>query len=92
MIRSFRHKGLERFYQTGSKAGINPDHAGKLRRMLGRLDVAETPQDMGLPGYGLHPLMGALAGSWSVTVSGNWRLTFRMDGQDAFDVDYLDYH
>lgn len=92
MIRSFRHKGLKRFFETGSKAGINPDHAAKLRRFLGRLDAAQVPSDMGLPGHDLHPLTGDLEGSWSVTVNGNWRLTFRMQDQYADDVDYLDYH
>ncbi len=92
MIRSFRHKGLKRFVETGSKAGIDPNHAAKLRRMLGRLDTAQVPSDMGLPGYDLHPLTGNLAGTWSVTVSGNWRVVFRMEGPDAYDVDYVDYH
>jgi proteic killer suppression protein len=92
VIRSFRHKGLKRFFETGSKAGIQPDHAAKLRRILGRLDAAQAPNDMGLPGYDLHPLTGPLAGRWSVTVSGNWRVVFRMEGPDAYDVDYVDYH
>lgn len=92
MIRSFRHKGLKRFFETGKKAGIDPSHAAKLGRMLGRLDTAQAPGDMGLPGYDLHPLKGNLAGLWSVTVSGNWRVIFRMAGPDAYDVDYVDYH
>lgn len=77
---------------TGSKSGIQADHADKLRRQLGRLDAAYSPNDMDIPGWKLHPLKGDLRGHWSVSVSGNWRLTFRFDGQDAELVDYLDYH
>lgn len=92
MIRSFKHRGLEKFYRTDSKAGINPQHARRLRLQLTVLDAAAKPGDMGLPGWGLHSLQGALAGHWSVSVSGNWRLTFRFDGLDAEVVDYQDYH
>lgn len=92
MIRSFRHKGLEVFFRSGSKAGIQPRHAPKLRRILARLDVSTGPQDMDIPGWRLHPLSGALVGHWSVWVSGNWRLTFTFDGEDAVLVDYQDYH
>jgi proteic killer suppression protein len=69
-----------------------PDHAGKIERVLARLDQASTPGDMRLPGYRLHPPKGQLAGYWSVTVSGNWRIVFRFEGGDAFDVDLIDYH
>ena len=92
MIRSFRHKGLERFFLHGSKAGIQAAHASRLRLQLGRLDAAVGPGDMNLPGWRLHPLKGPLKGMWAVSVSGNWRLTFAFDGKDAELVDYRDYH
>ncbi len=92
MIRSYRHKGLRRFAETGSKAGIQPEHVQRLRRLLTALDVASQPEDMNAPGNNLHPLKGNLDGHWSVNVSGNWRLTFRFDGEDAVVVDYQDYH
>ena len=92
MIRSFAHTGLEAFFATGSKAGIQPAHAVRLKRQLAQLDQASAPQDMNLPGWRLHPLKGDLAGHWSVWVSGNWRLTFVFDGTDATVVDYQDYH
>jgi len=92
MIKSFRHKGLEEFFRSGSKAGIQPHHAGKLKVQLTNLDSARQPQDMNAPGWKLHSLTGDLAGFWSVTVNGNWRLIFRFDRDDAELVDYLDYH
>lgn len=92
VIRSFEHKGLEKFFTTGSKAGIQPKHADRLRRQLSVLDNAVAPGDMNLPGYGLHELKGKEGGTWSVTVNGNWRLTFRFEGQDAVLVNYRDYH
>ena len=92
MITSFRHKGLRQFYETGSKASIQAQQAGRLRLILARLDAAREPRDMSLPGLRLHPMSGSLAGFWSVSVSGNWRVIFRFDGQDVCDVDYLDYH
>ena len=92
MIKSFKHKGLQKFYETGSKAGINPLHATRLENLLGSLNLARTPQDMDEPGRFLHPLHGELAGHWSVRVSGNWRMTFRFRGSDAEVVDYQDYH
>lgn len=92
MIKTFRHKGLETFFQTGSKAGIQPHHGGKLRVMLTTLDCAKRPDDMNAPGWRLHPLTGDLAGHYSVTMSGNWRLVFAFDGENAELVDYLDYH
>jgi len=92
MIISFRHKGLKQFYETGSKAGIQARQAGRLRLILVRLDAAREPRDMNLPGLRLHPMSGDLAGYWSVSVSGNWRVIFRFEGQDACDVDCLDYH
>ena len=92
MIKSFQHKGLEGFFRQGSKAGIQPAHAKKLRLQLGMLDTAKKPADMGLPGWKLHPLTGKLDGHWTVWVSGNWRLTFAFDNGDAILVDYQDYH
>jgi proteic killer suppression protein len=92
MIPSYRHKGLRLFAETGSKAGIQPAHAGKLRILLTALDVASKPADMNAPGYGLHPLRGGLEGHWAVSISGNWRLTFAFSGEDAILVDYQDYH
>ncbi len=92
MIKQFRHKGLQRSFETGSKAGIQATHAPKLRRQLARLDVAASPQDMNLPGWKLHPLSADLAEHWAVWVSGNWRLTFVFEGEDAVLVDYQDDH
>ena len=92
MIVSFRHKGLETFHRTGSSRGIQAAHAGKLRRILGLLDVAQGPQDMNVPSFKLHPLKGDLAGHWSVWVNGNWRMTFRFVESDVELVDYQDYH
>ena len=88
----FRHKGLGRFFSTGATAGIQAKHAARLRLILGRLSVAVEPRDMGLPGLGLHPLKGTRLGTWAVSVSGNWRVTFRFEGPDVTDVDYEDYH
>jgi toxin HigB-1 len=92
MIKTFRHKGLEAFFETGSKAGIRPDHASKLGRQLVRLDNAKIPSDMNLPGWRLHSLEGVLQGHYSVTVNGNWRMTFMFEGEDAVLLDYQDYH
>ena len=92
MIKSFRHKGLEQFFRTGSKAGIQPKHAEKLRVQLFALTNAQRATDMNAPGWRLHRLTGELADHWSIDVSGNWRLTFTFQGQDAILVDYKDYH
>jgi proteic killer suppression protein len=92
MIRSFVHKGLERFYRTGDKSGIQAKHAGRLRLILSNLDQAESPRDMALPGLALHELKGPRKGVWAVKVSGNWRVTFRFADRDAEMVDYKDYH
>lgn len=92
MIKSFRHRGIERFFKKGTKAGIQAKHAEKLRVQLFALDNAMRPQDMNAPGWRLHPLKGDLAGYWSVDVSGNWRLAFAFQGEDAILVDYQDYH
>jgi proteic killer suppression protein len=92
MIRSFRHKGIEAFFLSGSKARIQAAHAKPLRLQLTRLNAAIAPGDMNSPGWRLHPLKGNLAGHWSVDVTGNWRLTFAFEGQNAILVDYRDYH
>jgi proteic killer suppression protein len=92
VIKSFRHSGLEKFFQTGSKAGIQPTHANKLRLRLAVLDKSVDSQGMNVPGWRLHALAGNMEGHWSVWISGNWRLTFRFEGEDAILVDYQDYH
>jgi toxin HigB-1 len=92
MILSFRHSGIERFFRTGSKSGIQPKHAKRLQLQLGRLDAASGPADMNLPGWKLHPLKGSLVDHWAVWVDENWRLTFKFTGTDAELVDYQDYH
>ena len=92
MIKSFVHKGLQQFFESGSKAGIQPHHAPRLARQLARLDVASSPEDMNGPGWRLHSLAGNLEGHYSVTVNGNWRMTFMFEDGDAILVDYQDYH
>lgn len=92
MIKSFQHKGLQTFFETGSKAGIQPHHAPKLSRQLARLNEAKAPGDMNAPGWKLHGLSGNLLGYYSVTVNGNWRMTFTFENGDAVLVDYQDYH
>jgi len=91
-ITSFRHKGLERFFTTGSAAGVQAPHAKRLRLLLGRLNVATTPRDMNLRGLRLHELRGSRKGTWAVKVNGNWRITFSVVGKDIANVDYEDYH
>lgn len=92
MITGFRHRGLGRFFASGDRSGIRPEQADRLRLVLGRLAAATSPKDMDLPGLRLHQLKGKLKGRWSVTISGNWRVTFAFSGKDAIDVDYEDYH
>lgn len=92
MVISFIHKGLERFYRSGKTSGIQAKHAKRLRLILTNLDQAESPDDMDLPGLRLHELKGNRKGIWSVSVSGNWRVTFRFTGKDAEIVNYEDYH
>jgi len=92
MIKGFQHKGLQNFFENGSKAGIQAHHAPRLRRQLARLDEAKMPPDMNLPGWRLHGLAGSLAGRHLVQVDGNWRITFAFDDADAVLVDYQDYH
>jgi len=91
-IKAFRHKGLERFFTTGSKRGIQAKHEDRLRLILGTLNAATAPRDMNLPGLGLHELQGPRKGTWAVKVSGNWRVTFGLAGTDVERVDYEDYH
>jgi toxin HigB-1 len=92
MIRNFKHRGLKRFYERDDKSGIRPDLADTIERILTVLDSATSPQALGLPRYRLHPLKGDLRGLWSVTVRANWRIIFRFEGTDAFDVELIDYH
>ena len=92
MIVSFRHKGLRRFYLTGSVAGIQPKHATRLRLLLAALDTAQEISDMDLPAFRLHPLRGTMQGRWSVWINGNWRLTFEFNEARAYVLDYEDYH
>jgi proteic killer suppression protein len=92
MIISFIHKGLERFYNSGSTVGIQANHSKRIKLILSNLDQAESPNDMDLPGLKLHELKGDRKGIWSVKVSGNWRVTFRFEGRDAEIVNYEDYH
>ena len=92
MIKSFQHKGIESFFSTGSKAGIQVIHAKRLRLQLAKLDAAQVPEDMNMPGWRLHPLKGNLRNFWAVWVDQNWRMTFRIENGNAFLVDYQDYH
>ena len=92
MILSFKHKGLELFFTTGSTAGIKAKHATKLRLQLDALNRATCPQDMNAPSWRLHPLKGNLKEHWSITVNGNWRITFKFENGHAEIVDYQDYH
>ena len=92
MIRSFKHRGLKRLYEDDDRRGIRPDLAKTVQEVLTVLDDAITPQELSLPAYHLHPLKGDLKGFWSVTVRANWRIIFRFVGNDAFDVELIDYH
>jgi proteic killer suppression protein len=92
MIQKFKHKGLKQLFETGSSAGINPQHVKRLRQILALLETTEALDDMDLPGLNLHELKGKRQGTWAVTVSGNWRVTFKLEKGDVFDVNYEDYH
>jgi toxin HigB-1 len=92
VIAGFKHKGLEKFFARGVKSGIQAKHAERLRLIPGRLNVSMNPKDMALPGLKLHELTGDRKGTWSVRVSGNWRITFKFEGEHATDVKYEDYH
>ena len=92
MILSFKHKGLRKYYETGSTAGIQPNHEKRIRLILAALDTAQMIDDMDLPGFDLHPLRGDRRGIWSISVSGNWRVTFKFEEGNAQIVNYEDYH
>jgi proteic killer suppression protein len=92
MIKGFRHRGLEQFFARGNRAGIQARHEKRIRLILARLHASTSQRDMRLPGLRLHPLKGKRKGTWSVSVSGNWRITFVFNGTDVTDVDYEDYH
>ncbi len=92
MIRTFRHRGLKRLRERGEASKLRADQAERIGIALADLDAAKTPQDLDLPGYRLHPLKGDLKGFWSIWISANWRIIFRFEGGDAFDVDLTDYH
>ncbi len=92
VIAGFNHRGLKRFFEEGTTRGIQAQQASRIRLILARLNASQAPQDMNLPGLHLHELTGQRKGTWSVRVSGNWRITFRFDGPDAYEVDLEDYH
>ena len=92
MIKSFKHRGLKRLYERGDRRGIRPDLVDTVQDILTVLDDADTPQALNLPGYRLHQLKGDLKGFWAVTVRANWRIMFRFERTDAFDVELTDYH
>ncbi len=92
MIASFRHKGLRKFFESGSRAGVQPAHATRLTMQLAALDTAHTVADMEIPGFRLHPLKGGSHGRWSIWVNGNWRITFEFENGNALVLDYEDYH
>jgi proteic killer suppression protein len=92
VIRNFKHRGLKRLYEDADGRGIRPDLVETVQEILTVLDGAKSPQALNLSGYRLHPLKGDLKGLWSVTVRANWRIMFRFDGSDAFDVELIDYH
>ncbi len=92
VIKSFRHKGLRTLFESGSAAGVQPKHAKRLRMQLAALDTASTVEDVDLPGWRLHALKGGMAGRWSISVNGNWRMTFEFREGNAYVLDYEDYH
>jgi proteic killer suppression protein len=92
MIKSFRHKGLRKFYETGSTSGIQASHANRLRMQLIALDTAQSVEDMNIPGFRLHPLKGQLKDRWAISVNANWRLTFEFREGHVYVLDYEDYH
>ena len=92
MIKTWKHKGLRRFFETGSKAGIKPEYERRLKIILQRLHASVSPEDMDTPGMQFHALLGDLKGYYAVSVSGNWRIIFRFNQQHVEDLDYVDYH
>jgi len=92
MIKSFKHKGLKKFFESGNTKGIRADHASKLRMQLAALDTASNIEDIDIPGYRLHKLKGSQKGRWSISVNGNWRVTFDFTESNVYIVNYEDYH
>lgn len=92
MIQRIRHRGLKRLYERDDRSGLSAEHVPRIRAVLALLDDALRPSDLDMPGYGLHPLKGEMKGFWSVRISGNFRITFRMEGGDVYDVNLVDYH
>jgi toxin HigB-1 len=92
MIKTIKHKGLSKFYDTGILSGVQAHHAKRLRLILTRLDASISPEDMDLPGLSLHKLKGQLKDFYSVTVQANWRIIFRFEGNNVYNVNYVDYH
>lgn len=92
MIKSFKHKGLEDYFEYGVTARSQPNHINKLRLVLAKLNTSMCINDMNFPGSNLHPLKGGRKGLWAVNISANWRITFRFEGEDVYEVNYLDYH
>ena len=92
MIQKFKHKGLKQLFEKGTSSGVNSKHVKRLKLILALLETAETVEDMELPGLNLHELKGNRKGTWALKISGNWRVTFRLEKGDAFDVNYEDYH
>ena len=92
MIRTFRHRGLKQIYEQGDSSKVRADQVERIAIALADLDDAGKPQDLHFPGYRLHPLKGDRKGFWSIWISDNWRITFRFEGGDAYDVDLVDYH
>ena len=92
MIKSFKHKGLKRLFETGKASGVDPQHVERLRKILALLETSETIDDMDLPGLNLHDLKGKRKSTLAVKVSGNWRVTFKLKNGDILEVNYEDYH
>ena len=92
MIKTFKHRGLKRLFELGDQSKVSAKYLARIEDVLARLDIADTPNFLDLPGYELHRLKGNLRGSWSVKISGNWRIVFRLTDGDVFDVDLIDYH
>lgn len=92
MIRSYRHKGLQRLFENDDRSKVSAQDADKLARILARLNRSRVPEDMAAPGFRLHPLKGDRKGFWAVTVRANWRVIFRFQAENACDVDLIDYH
>ena len=92
MIKTFRHRGLRRLYERDDPSRLGADLVNRIALALADLDEASKPGDINMPGYRLHPLKGDMVGLWSISISGNWRITFRFEGGDVYDVDLVDYH